>query len=90
MKMRETVAVYLADCVVSSIMYLIRKAEEKPVELDYGKIATAIIHRKLESKVLNNSDISLADLGGIEKYIREKNYTMTFYVESETDKTLPF
>lgn len=75
MKMRETVAVYLADCVVSSIMYLIRKAEEKPVELDYGKIATAIIHRKLESKVLNNSDISLADLGGIEKiYTGEKLY----------------
>ena len=75
MKMRETVAVYLADCVVSSIMYLIGKAEGKPADMDYGKIATAIIHRKIESKVLDNSDISLADLGGIEKiYTGEKLY----------------
>ncbi len=74
-KMRETVAVYLADCVVSSIMYLISKSEGKPADMDYGKIATAIIHRKIESKVLDNSDISLADLGGIEKiYTGEKLY----------------
>lgn len=75
MKMRETVAVYLADCVVSSIMYLIEKGEEQNQDRDYGKIATAIIHRKIGSGVLNNSGISLADLSGIEKiYTGEKLY----------------
>lgn len=80
MKMRETVAVYLADCVVSSIMYLISKEQNndgnaQKSEMDYGKLATAVIHRKIESKILNDSDISLADLGGIEKiYTGEKLY----------------
>lgn len=75
MKMRETVAVYLADCVVSSIMYLIEKGEERSLSTDYGKIATAIIRRKVESGILNNSEISLSDLGGIEKiYTGEKLY----------------
>lgn len=79
MKMRETVAVYFADSVVSTIMYLIGKEkdinkDEKP-ENDYAKVATAVIHRKVESGILNNSDISLADLGGIEKiYTGEKLY----------------
>jgi hypothetical protein len=73
MKMKETVAVYLADCVVSSIMYLIGKDDEQ--EIEYDKLATAVIHRKVESGILDNSDISLADLGGIEKiYTGEKLY----------------
>lgn len=75
MKMRETVAVYFADCVVSSIMYLIEKGEAEKQDRDYGKIATAIIRRKIGSGELNNSEISLSDLGGIEKiYTGEKLY----------------
>ena len=80
MKMRETVAVYLADCVVSSIMYLISKERSnegsaQKTEMDYGKLATAVIRRKIESKILNDSDITLSDLGGIEKiYTGEKLY----------------
>lgn len=75
MKMRETVAVYFADCVVSSIMYLIEKGGADSQDRDYGKIATAIIRRKVDSGELNNSEISFADLGGIEKiYTGEKLY----------------
>lgn len=92
MKMRETVAVYLADSVVSTIMYLIGKEkkdgknnenvkenkfenkEAKP-DNDYAKVAMAVVHRKIDSGVLDNSSISLADLGGIEKiYTGEKLY----------------
>jgi hypothetical protein len=72
-KMKETVAVYLADCVVSSIMYLIEKDRDK--ELAYGKIAVAVIHKRIDSGILNKSDISLSDLGEIEKiYTGEKLY----------------
>lgn len=75
MKMRETVAVYLADCVVSSIMYLIGKGDMSKQNIDYGKIATGIIRRKIESGIFNRSDISMADLGGIDKiYTGEKLY----------------
>lgn len=79
-KLRETVAVYLADSVVSTIMYLISKGnssenEEAKPDNEYAKIATAVIRRKVESGILNNSDISLADIGGIEKiYTGEKLY----------------
>ena len=73
MKMKETVVVYLADSVVSSIMYLLEKEQKN--EIDYGKIATAIIRRKVDSGILNQSDISLADLGGMEKiFTGEKLY----------------
>jgi hypothetical protein len=72
-KMKETVAVYLADCVVSSIMYLLDKDKDKDIE--YGRLAIAVIHKKLDSGVLNNSDISFSDLGEIEKiYTGEKLY----------------
>lgn len=73
MSMKETVVVYLADSVVSSIMYLLDKEHDK--EINYGKIATAIIRRKVESGILNQSDISLSDLGGMEKiFTGEKLY----------------
>lgn len=73
MKMKETVVVYLADSVVSSIMFLLEKEQKK--EIDYGKIATAIIRRKVDSGILNQSDISLSELGGIEKiFTGEKLY----------------
>lgn len=79
MKMRETVAVYIADSVVSSIMYLIKKGKSgndgEKDEADYAKVALAVLHRKINSGILNDSDISLSDLGGLEKiYTGEKLY----------------
>lgn len=82
MKMRETVAVYIADCVVSAIMYLIGKnksddfkKEDEKVQTDYAKVALGVVRRKINSGILNNSDISLSDLGGLEKiYTGEKLY----------------
>ncbi len=73
MKMKETIVVYLADSVVATIMYLLEKDSRS--ENDYGKIATAIIRRKVDSGILNQSDISLSDLGGMEKiFTGEKLY----------------
>lgn len=81
MKLRETVAVYIADCVVSAIMYLIGKnksedkQEDEKVKTDYAKLALAVVRRKINSGILNQSDISLSDLGGLEKiYTGEKLY----------------
>ena len=77
-KMKETVAVYLADCVVSTITYLLDKnhTTDEPMEnVDYGKVAVAVIRRKIDLGILNDSDISLADIGGMEKlYTGEKLY----------------
>lgn len=77
-KMKETVAVYLADCVVSTITYLLDKnhTTDEPMEnVDYGKVAVAVLRRKIDLGILNDSDISLADIGGMEKlYTGEKLY----------------
>lgn len=86
MKMRETVAVFIADNVVSSIMYLIKKKQSQEAasdeETDYGKVAVAVVRRKINSGILNDSDISLSDLGGMEKiYTGEKLYYDFLYRE---------
>lgn len=71
--MKETAVVYLTDAVVSSIMYLVSKGENK--EVDYGKIAIAILNRKKESGILNDSDLSLKDIQELEKIFEgEKLY----------------
>ncbi len=89
MKMKETVAVYIADSVVSSIMYLIKKNKAdsgasggEKEDTDYGKVAVAVVRRKINSGILNDSDISLSDLGGLEKiYTGEKLYYDFLYRE---------
>ena len=71
--MKETAVVYLADSVVSSIMYLLDKDDSKDV--DFAQIAIAVMKRKIDSGILNKSDISIAQLCGMEKiFTGEKLY----------------
>lgn len=71
--MKETAVVFLADAVVTSIMYLLDKEDKK--EVDFGKIATAVLKRKIDSGVLNKSEISISELCGMEKlFTGEKLY----------------
>ncbi len=72
-RMRETAAVLLADAVVSSITYL--SAKEQKTDVDYGKIAGAIMKRKIDTGVLNHSELSLRDIREMEKiFTGEKLY----------------
>ena len=71
--MKETAVVYLADSVVSSIMYLLDKDDNK--EVDFAQIAIAVMKRKIDSGILNKSDISISELCGMEKiFTGEKLY----------------
>lgn len=71
--MKETAVVYLADSVVTSIMYLLDKDEN--ADTDFAKIATAVLKRKIDSGILNKSDISISELLGMEKlFTGEKLY----------------
>lgn len=78
MKMRETAAVYLADCAVSAVMSPTgrgRTGNRKNKGVDYGRIAADAVRRKTDSGILNDSEITLADLDGIKKlYAGEKMY----------------
>ena len=71
--MRETATVLLADAVVSSITYL--SAKEQKTDVDYGKIAGAIMKRKIDTGILNHSELSLRDIRETEKiFTGEKLY----------------
>lgn len=70
---KEAATVFLVESVISSLLFLLQKEETK--EVDYGKVAAAIIKRRMESGVLKNSDLSFGDIQEIEKIlIGEKLY----------------
>lgn len=64
MKMKETVAVYMADCVVSLAMQL---DKQEKTEVNYAKLVSALIHRVTDSGILSSSEITLAELSEMEK-----------------------
>lgn len=69
---KETAVVYLSEAVVSSLLYVIKKGEK---DVDYGKIAVAVMKRRLDTGILKDSDISLADIQEMEKiFLGEKLY----------------
>lgn len=71
--LREAAMVFLVDSVISSIMYVMHKDENK--NMDYGKVAIGILKRKAESGILDSSDISLSDLKEMERiFTGEKLY----------------
>lgn len=72
-KMKETAVVYLCDAIISSILFLQEKEEN--TNIDYATLAKALINRKKESGVLNESELSFNDIGELEKvFIGEKLY----------------
>ena len=79
-KMRETAAVYIADSVVATLMYLNSKEEDdkNSEEIDYTKLVKAIIKRKIDSGVLSRSDISLSDIGDFERIYAGENLYYDF------------
>lgn len=57
---REVIVLLFADTVISSIDYLFSK--DKNVQLDYQKLIQTIYKRKMESGILDHSEISFGDL----------------------------
>lgn len=73
--LKESVTVYLADAVVTSLLYVLSKEENKNKKIDYGQVAAAIIKRKVDSGELNQSEFTLKDKAEMEKMFRgEKLY----------------
>lgn len=70
---KETVVLLFSDTIVSSIMYLFSK-DEKAI-LDYEKLIDTVFTKKMESSILNYSEISISDLRIMrETFIEEKLY----------------
>ncbi len=70
---REAVVVLLADCIVSSILYLFSKNPK--AELDYEKLIDTVFKKEFETDELWCNEISLAQLHTMKKiFIQEKLY----------------
>lgn len=73
---REVAVLLFADTVISSINYLFSKNEN--VELDYQKLIQTIFKKKLESGVLDDSDLSLGDIQTMKKILVEEKLYYDF------------
>lgn len=70
---KETVVVLFADTIVSSILYLFSK--DVSATLDYQKLIDAVFKKKMESGIIDQSDISIAELNEMKKiFLEEKLY----------------
>lgn len=85
---KEAAVVYMADAVISSILYLFEKKQD--TKTDYAAVIETVFQKKWESGSLKNSELTFAEWNRMKKSLRRKNYIMTSYVENETEITFPF
>lgn len=70
---KETMVVLLADCIVSSILYLF--AKDPKAELDYEQLIDTVFKKKFETDELWGNEISLRQICEMKKiFIKEKLY----------------
>ncbi len=75
-KSKEVVVLLFADTVISSINYLFSK--DKNVELDYQKLIYAIFKKKIESGIIDYSDISLGEIQKMKEILVEERLYYDF------------
>lgn len=73
---KEIVVLLFADTVISSIHYLFSR--DKEAQLDYQKLIQTIFKKKLESNVLEHSDISFGELRQMKKIFVEEGLYYDF------------
>lgn len=73
---RETVVLLFCDTVITTINYLFSK--EPQIQIDYQKIINAIFKKKLESGMIDYSNISLGDLQEMKKILVEEKLYYDF------------
>lgn len=72
----EAIVLLFADTVISSIDYLLSR--DKNVQLDYQKLIQTIYRRKIESGILDHSEISIRDLQKMKKILVDERLYYDF------------
>ncbi len=75
MKQKETAVLLLSNAVISSILYLL--AHNKG-ELNYDQIIDAVFKNKLDSGILHNNDITLAEIVIMKNLFKEEKLYYDF------------
>lgn len=73
---KETVVLLFSDTVISSIQYLFSKNPQ--VELDYQKLIGAIFKKKIESGIIDYSNISMKEIQEMNKILVEEKLYYDF------------
>lgn len=73
---KETVVLLFSDTIISSITYLFSK--DSKVQLDYPKLIGAIFKKKLESGIIDSSEISYGEVQEMKKILVEEKLYYDF------------
>ena len=73
---KETVVLLFSDTVISSISYLFSK--DPKIQLDYEKIIESIFKKRIESGVIEHSDLSFGELQEMKKILMEEKLYYDF------------
>lgn len=73
---KETAIVYFSDAVVSSIMYLFKKNPE--IEIAYDQVIDTIFDKKMESGILEQCELTIADFVKMKSVFKEEKLYYDF------------
>lgn len=73
---KETVILLFSDTIISSISYLFSK--EPQIQLDYPKVIGGIFKRRIESGVIDRSDLTFGELQEMKKILVEEKLYYDF------------
>lgn len=75
MRQKETAVLVMSNAVISSILYLLAHNKE---ELNYDQIIDTVFKKKMETGVLNNSDITLSEIVIMKNLFKEEKLYYDF------------
>lgn len=73
-KQKETAVLIMSNAVISTILYFLARKQE----MDYDQIIDAVFKKKLETKILNDCDITMAEITAMQKLFKEEKLYYDF------------
>lgn len=73
---KEAAVIYMADAVISSILYLFEKKQD--TKTDYAAVIETVFQKKWESGSLKNSDLTFAEWNRMKKIFKEEKLYYDF------------
>ncbi|MGN0430737.1 MAG: hypothetical protein ACI4EQ_00095 [Lachnospiraceae bacterium] len=72
---KETAVLIMSNAVISSVLYLLAHSKE---ELNYDRVIDAVFKKKLETGILNDCDITMAEITAMQKLFKEEKLYYDF------------
>ena len=73
-KQKETALLIMSNAVISTILYFLARKQE----MDYDQIIDAVFKKKLGTGILNDCDITMAEITAMQKLFKEEKLYYDF------------